>query len=111
MLCGIGQRTAVAITLIGVLLLSFGTCMVPAQQVTHSCCMHMSMPCNGKADCCKVRPQIPPATVTPVFAGFASMDVAENLHSLGDRSTLRTAVIASSLPSQSPPPGIFSLRI
>jgi hypothetical protein len=111
MLCGIGQRTAVAITLIGVLLLSFGTCVVPAQQVTHSCCMHMSMPCKGNADCCKVSPQVPPATVTPVFAGLASMDVAGDSPSLGHSSTLRTAVITSSLPSQSPPPGIFSLRI
>lgn len=111
MLRGITHRTAVAITLVGVLLLSVGTCVVPAQSVTHSCCMHMSMPCQGKADCCKAVPQVPPATVTPMFAGFVSTDVAEDFFTASDGFTSRATAITPVLPSLSPPPGIFILRI
>ncbi len=112
MLRGISQRTAVAITLMGVLLLSVGTCVVPAQQATHKCCMHVGMACSGvKADCCKASPQIPPATVTPLFAGFASTDVAEVFLSAKDNPASRGVAIAPALPAQSPPPGNFSLRI
>jgi hypothetical protein len=111
MLCGISQRTGVAITLMGVLLLSVGTCVVPAH-ATHECCMHMGMACNGvKADCCEASPKIPPATVTPLFAGLASTDMAEVFLSTNNRLTLRGVAIAPALPAQSPPPGIFSLRI
>lgn len=111
MLRGITRRTTVAITLIGVLLLSFGTCVVPAQSTTHRCCMHMSMPCEGKADCCKVTPQIPPATVTPLFSGFASIDVTEDFLAAASGSAAREPVIALVIPSQSSPPGNFILRI
>jgi hypothetical protein len=111
MLRGIGQRTAVAITLVGVLLLSVATCVLPAQPTTHRCCMHMSMPCEGKADCCKVSPQIPPATVTPLFSGFASNNVTEDFLSAASGSASREAAIAPVVPSQSSPPGIFILRI
>jgi hypothetical protein len=111
MLRGISQRTAIAITLMGVLLLSVGTCVVPAQPATHRCCMHMSMPCEDKADCCKVSPQIPPATVTPLFSGFASINVTEGFLAARDSSMSRGDVIAPVVPSQSPPPGVFILRI
>jgi len=110
MLRGITSRTAVAISLMAILVLSVGTCVVPARATTHSCCMHMNMPCEGKADCCKASPQVPPASVTPLFAGFASMDVAEDFLS-ANNSWTREAAIAQIVPSQSPPPGIFSLRI
>jgi hypothetical protein len=112
MLCGIGQRTAVAITLIGVLLLSVGTCVLPAQRAAHSCCMHMSMPCESlQASCCVAAPQSPPAAVTPLFTGLTQADVAQNFHLAGDASNPREALIAAVLPSQSPPPGNFILRI
>jgi hypothetical protein len=110
MLRGTFSRTAVAISLIAVLLLSVGTCVVPAHAATHICCMHMSVPCEGKADCCKASPLVPPATVTPLFAGLASMDLAEVFLSANHSSTRETA-IARIVPSQSPPPGFFSLRI
>ncbi|MGA1982786.1 MAG: hypothetical protein ABSG84_09930 [Acidobacteriaceae bacterium] len=110
MLRGITRRTAVAITLIGVFLLSVGTCVVPAQSTTHRCCMHMSMPCEGKADCCKVIPQTPPATVTPLFSGFASINVTEDFLSAASGSAARNTAIAPVVPSQSPP-GTFILRI
>jgi hypothetical protein len=112
MLRGISQRTAVAITLLGVLLLSVGTCVLPTQQATHRCCMQMSMPCESvNASCCTARPQVPPATVTPAFAGFASLDVAAEFLPANDSSLSREVVIALVAPSQSPPPGISILRI
>jgi hypothetical protein len=92
------------------LLLSVGACVVPAQAATHICCMHMTMPCEGKADCCKASPQVPPATVTPLFAGFAPMDATEDFLSANSNSA-REAVVARVSSSQAPPPGIFSLRI
>jgi hypothetical protein len=95
----------------GVLLLSVGSCVIPAQAAIHSCCVHMSMPCEGKADCCKVSPQTPPAAVTPLFAGFASMDIAEDFLSASDNSSAREIAIAPVLPPQSPPSGNFILRI
>jgi len=111
MLRGISQRTAVAITLMG-LLLSVGTCIIPAQRVVRSCCSHMSMPCDGtKANCCKVSPQAPPAAVTQVFPGFASMDAAEDFFPASGKSTPHPIVVATVLPPQSPPPGISILRI
>jgi hypothetical protein len=111
MLRRISQRTAVAITLVGVLLLSVGTCVVPAQPAAKSCCMHMSMPCEGKADCCKVSPQIPLAAVTPLFSGSASMTVTEDFLSAAMGPASRQAAIVPVAPSQSSPPGIFILRI
>jgi hypothetical protein len=112
MLCGIGQRTAVAITLLGVLLLSVGTCVLPAQPATHSCCMHMSMPCKSlNANCCAAGPQVPPATVTPIVTGFASMDVAQEFLPASARSISREAVSARLVTPQAPPAGNFILRI
>ena len=112
MLPGVGQRTAVVITLIGVLLLSVGTCILPAQQATHRCCMHMSMPCGGvKADCCKASPQTPPATVIPIFRNLASMDAAQEFVPASGNSLSRETLTAPVIHSQSPPPGNFILRI
>lgn len=114
MLPGVGQRTAVAITLLGVLLLSVGTGVLPtpAQQATHRCCTHMSMSCSGgKADCCKVSPQTPPATVIPVFPGLASMDAAQEFVPASGNSLSGEILAAPFAPSQSPPPGNFILRI
>jgi hypothetical protein len=112
MLLGVGQRTAVIITLIGVLLLSGGTCILPAQQATHRCCMDMSKSCGGvKADCCKASPQTPPATVTPVFPGLASMDAAREFVPSNGDSLSREILTAPVAPSQSPPSGNFILRI
>jgi hypothetical protein len=70
----------------------------------------MIMPCEGKADCCKISPQVPSATVKPLFSGLAPMSVTEDFLSASPASK-RAASIAPVLPSQSPPPGIFSLRI
>jgi hypothetical protein len=70
--------------------------------------MHMSMPCEGKADCCKVSPQIPPATVTRLFPGFASNNVTEDFLSAASGSASREAAIAPVVPSQSSPPGTSS---
>ena len=112
MLRGISQRTAVAVALMGVLLFSVGTCVLPAQHATHSCCSQMSMPCApAKTNCCTASPQAPPAVVTAVFSGFTQM--AATLVSLpaSDSSVSRVGAIAAVLPSQSPPPGIFNLRI
>jgi hypothetical protein len=110
MLCLLSQRMAVAITIMGMLLLSVGTCVIPAQSATHSCCAHMSMPCEGKADCCKVIPQVPPATVTPLFSGFASISVTADFFSVASGAASHEAATVV-VPSTSPPPGIFILRI
>src|ERR1700744_30174 len=100
---GITQRTAIAITLMGVLLLAFGTCVVPATPATHRCCKHMSMPCHGKADCCKVNPQIP-ATGTPFFSGHAGANVSEDFFSSASDAALRGQAISPVVASQSSPP-------
>lgn len=113
MLCGIGQRTAVAITLIGVVLLLSGTSLLPASQTaSHSCCLRMSMPCErSQASCCTVAPQVPPATVSQVFPGLASVEVVQSFALAIDRPDSRDAAATAVVPSQSPPPGAFSLRI
>jgi len=97
---------------LGVLLLTVGTCVLPAQPATHPCCMHMSMPCESlNASCCTVRPQIPPATINPVAAGVAPMDIAEDFLPATLNSLARASIVAAVQPAQSPPPGIFILRI
>jgi hypothetical protein len=112
MLRSVRQRTAVAISLLGVLLLTIGTWVLPAQHATHNCCMHMSMPCESlNASCCTVRPQIPPATVNPVVAGVTPMGIAEDFLPTGPSPRASITMIATVPPSQSPPPGIFILRI
>jgi hypothetical protein len=111
MLRGITRRAAVAIALMSALLLSVGTCLLPAQQPTHSCCTHMSMPCESKASCCVVTPQAPPAMVTPAFHRLDAVQVAQVPTVPGDDLRSRGAPTAAVLPPQSPPPGNFNLRI
>jgi hypothetical protein len=112
MLRGLNQRTAVAIVLMGVLLFSVGTCVLPAQHAAHSCCMHMSMPCGSSArTCCAAGPQIPPAVVTPAVSGIAVTAVAEAFLPASVGSVSHDVVTAAVIPSQSPPPGNFILRI
>jgi hypothetical protein len=112
MLRGFGQRAAVAITLMGVLLLSVGVCVLPAQHAAHGCCSHMGVPCESlNANCCAAGPQIPAAVVSPVFAGLASIDLAPVFQPAIDRSLPNELVIARIAPSLSPPTVIFSLRI
>jgi len=112
MLRGLSQRTAIAVALMGVLLFSVGACVLPAQHATHSCCQYMSMPCApANASCCTAGPQTPPAVVTATFSGTTQMAAAHVTLLAGDRSISRVGVIATVLPSQSPPPGIFNLRI
>ena len=112
MLRGISQRTAVAVALMGVLLFSVGTCVLPAQHATHSCCSQMSMPCApANASCCAASPQVPPAVVTATFSGATQMAATQVSLPSSDSSVSCVGVIAAVLPSQSPPPGIFNLRI
>lgn len=111
MLLGLHQRTAVAIALMGVLLFSVATCVLPAQQATHSCCLHMSMPCGPSAhSCCTVAPGVPPAVVQPAVRGVAVTAVVEWVLpvSVGEMTHDRIAAV---VPSQSSPPGNFILRI
>jgi hypothetical protein len=111
MLPEVSRRVAVAIALMSALLLSVGTCLLPAQQATHSCCMHMSMPCQSKASCCVAVPTAPPAMVTPAFHGLAVVRAAQVLMVPGDDLHSRGAMTAAVIPPQSPPPGNFILRI
>ena len=112
MLRGISQRTAVAVALMGVLLLSVGTCVLPAQRAGHSCCQQMSMPCApANASCCAARPQVPPAVVTATFSGTTQMAATMVSLPASDSYVSCMGMIAAVLPYQSPPPGIFNLRI
>jgi hypothetical protein len=112
MLTGTTQRTAVAIALMGVLLLTVGACVLPAQHATHSCCMHMSMPCGSvNANCCVAVPHAPSAMVTQAFHGQASVEVAQDFFSADIFDASQLAVTAAVVPPQSPPPGNFILRI
>jgi len=112
MLRGFSQRIAVTVALMGVLLFSVGTCVLPAQHATHSCCQHMSMPCApARANCCTTSPQVPSAVVTATFSGTTQMAAMQVTLPASDNSVSRMGVIAAALPSQSPPPGIFNLRI
>jgi hypothetical protein len=103
----------VAITVITVVLLSSGMCLLPAQQASaRSCCLHMGMPCDSsQASCCTVGPQIPPATIAPAFLGLASVDAMREFPLAMDQPAWRGAVTTAVTPSQSPPSGTFSLRI
>ncbi|MDR3745272.1 MAG: hypothetical protein P4K80_03980 [Acidobacteriaceae bacterium] len=114
MLRGLSQRITVALALMGVLLLSVGTCMLPAQQATHCCCqhMHMSMPCAPtSANCCAASPQTPPAMVTPEFAGLDAAIVTQVFAPAGQWSASRADDGVAALATHSPPLGIFNLRI
>jgi hypothetical protein len=111
MLPEVTRRVAVAIALMSALLLSVGTCVLPAQQATHSCCKHMSMPCQSKASCCVAVPNAPPAMVTPALHGLAVVQVVKALMVQGDDLRSRGAMAAAVIPPQSPPPGNFILRI
>ena len=111
MLLGLHQRMAVAIALMGVLLFSVGTCVLPAQQSTHSCCMHMSMPCGPSAQsCCTAAPVVPAAVVQPAVRGLAVTAVVEWVLPVSVGGLLHDGM-AQAVPSQSSPPGNFILRI
>src|SRR5579859_3890332 len=105
------RRTAVAIALMGVLLLSVGTCVLPAQAATHGCCMHMTMPCEPGANCCVAAPHTPPAMVTPAFHGVAAVEAVRGVVAAGDGAISRDVAAAVVLPAQASPPGNFILRI
>lgn len=112
MLRGLYQRTAVAIALLGVLLFSVGTCVLPAQSPTHSCCAHMNMPCAPSArNCCTASPQVPPALVRPAATGIASIAAVPAFLPARVGFESRNAVAATVIPLQSLPPGAFILRI
>jgi hypothetical protein len=112
MLRVLNHRTAVAIALIGVMLFSVGTCLLPAQSATHSCCAHMSMPCGPSArNCCTASPQTPPALVKPAVNGIASIAAAPDLLPVRVESAFSDAVAAPLVHLQSSPPGVFILRI
>jgi hypothetical protein len=113
MMRGINQRTAVAITLIGVVMLLSGMSLLPASPTaTHSCCLRMNMACeSSQASCCTAGPQVPPASVTPAFLGMASVEVVQSFTLAIDRPDSRDAAATAVVPFQSPPPGAFSLRI
>ena len=112
MLRGLSLRTAVAVALMGVLLFSVGTCVLPGQHATHSCCQHMSMPCApANASCCAARPQAPPAVVTATYSGITQMAATQVSLPASVGSVSRVDLMAVALPSQAPPPGIFNLRI
>jgi hypothetical protein len=112
MLRGLSQRTAVAVALVGVLLFLVGTCVLPAQHARHSCCSQMDIPCApANASCCAASPQAPPAVVTSMFSGTTRMAAAQVSLPASDSSVPHVVMIAVVLPSQSPPPGIFNLRI
>jgi hypothetical protein len=109
---GINQRTAVAIALMGVLLFSIGTCVLPAQQAAHSCCMHMSMPCGTSArTCCTTSPQIPPAVVTRADTGIAPVVATLAFPPASVMPELHYAATVAVIPPKSSPPGGFILRI
>ena len=110
MLRGLTRRTAVAIALMGVLLLSVGTCVAPAQ-TTHNCCMHMTMPCESKVKCCMAAPQAPPAMVTSAFHGVVVIEMLRGVVAPGDETISRDVVSVAVLPPQGSPPGNFILRI
>ena len=112
MVCRITARASVAIILMGVMLLSCGLCVFPAQHAAaHSCCLHMSVPCqSSRAGCCASAPQAPAAAVTAAFTGLTPIDVAQRFLFAMDHSASRDAVLTAVNPSQSPP-GAFSLRI
>jgi hypothetical protein len=112
MLWRIGKRIAVAITLIGALLPLAGSCSLPAQHAARSCCMHMGMPCHSlDASCCVAAPQNSQASVTPLFAGLGQANVVHRFQAECDVFHSRSTFVATVPPSQSPPPGIFILRI
>jgi hypothetical protein len=111
MLLGLHQRTAVAIALMGVLLFSVGTCVIPAQPATHSCCLQMSMPCGPSAhSCCTAAPGVPVAVVQPAVRGVAVTAVVQWVLPVSV-TVLSHDGMATVVPSQSSPPGNFILRI
>ena len=106
------MRTAVAVVLMGVLLFPVLTCMTPVQPVVHSCCLHMSMPGSDSArTCCTTNPQTPPAVVTPARSEMSGAFVTQGFVSGIQGEVPRESAIASLVPSQSPSPGTFILRI
>jgi len=107
------RRTAVAIALMGMLLLSVGTCVLPAQATTaHGCCMHMTtMPCESKVNCCVAAPHAPPAMVTPAFHGVVAGELVRGVVAAGDDAIAREVAAVAVLPPQASPPGNFILRI
>jgi hypothetical protein len=112
MLRPFSQRTAVAIALMSVLLFSVGTCVLPAQPATHGCCSHMSMPGMPlKSTCCTASPRIPPAVTTAPYRSAPALAITQQAIPAPDHLASRESVIAAVIPSHSPPPGNFILRI
>ncbi|HEY4379943.1 MAG TPA: hypothetical protein VGN01_06320 [Acidobacteriaceae bacterium] len=112
MLLGLHQRIAVGLALMGVLLLSVGACVLPAQAATQACCMQMSMPCAPSAhSCCAAGPEVPAAVVQPAVRGVAVTAVVHWSLPVGAGTVSRDGAMAAVVPTQASPPGNFILRI
>jgi hypothetical protein len=112
MLSGVYKRAAVAIVLMSSLLAPFGTCLQPAHKTAHSCCAPASE--SGKTaqtNCCTASAPLPAVVVATNLPGSAPMTVAQEFISLDEFSSRSEFPRFAVIPSHSPPPGAFILRI
>jgi hypothetical protein len=112
MLIGVYKRAAVAIVLMGSLLAPFGTCLQPAHKAAHSCCAPASRSSQSvRTNCCAASVPLPAVVVAPNLPGSAPMTVAQEFISLDEFSSRSEFPRFAVIPSHSPPPGAFILRI
>jgi hypothetical protein len=112
MLRGVFRRAAVAILLMGTMLAPIGTCLQRTHKSAHSCCA--PAPESDKAfqsNCCTVRTPLPAVVVAPSLPPSSPLAVTTEYIASGANSA-PSAFSGSALTlPQSPPPGIFILRI
>jgi len=109
---GVFQRAAVAILLMGTLLVPMGICLQRTQNTAHSCCSHPSEPAKtAQKNCCIASAPLPAVVVTPDLPDAASIMVAQEFVSSDEPSFSSEFQRLSVIPPQSPPTGAFILRI
>src|SRR5271157_3634480 len=105
---GVFQRAAVAIVLMGSLLMPSGNCLQPTHKAAHSCCLHASKSHQSVGtNCCTASAPLPAVAVAPNLPGSAPLTVVRVFVSLDESASSSEFSVLSVIPPHSPPAGAF----
>jgi hypothetical protein len=116
MLRGVFQRGAMAILLVGALVMPSGICQPPTHnamgKTAHSCCPAATEPGTSlTTDCCIARATLPALVVAPELPGSAAVAVTREFVASNGISLPGRFSTPAIIPPQSPPTGASILRI
>jgi len=111
MLRGTFQRAAMAIVLIGLMLAPLGFCLQRSTKDKHSCCMKQAAAHILRSDCCVVRTPLPATLARPTLPSASPSAAVYEYGACVKVAAPDEHPAIAPIPTLSPPPGAFPLRI